>query len=142
MRGCYEYYTRIEKTMTDLRFPWDTQPKLQEKIRTDLGVAYLGDALDYMFEYAEPESIDLVMTSPPFGLVRKKSYGNEDADRYCDWFRKFAEGFKRILKPNGSLVIDIGGAWNKGTPTRSLYHFELLLLLVKDFGFYLCQEHY
>jgi site-specific DNA-methyltransferase (cytosine-N4-specific) len=82
------------------------------------------------------------MTSPPFGLVRKKSYGNEDAHRYCEWFRPFAEGFKRVLKDSGSLVIDIGGAWKPGTPTRSLYHFELLLLLCEEYGFHLCQEHY
>ena len=82
------------------------------------------------------------MTSPPFGLVRKKSYGNEDADRYCDWFRPFAEGFKRVLKDTGSLVIDIGGAWIPGQPTRSLYHFKLLIMLCEEYGFHLCQEHY
>lgn len=115
---------------------------LKEYIRTARGTAYAGDALQYMHHEAEPESVDLVLTSPPFGLVRKKSYGNEDADAYCDWFRPFAEGFKRILKPNASLVIDIGGAWKPGTPTRSLYHFELLIMLCREFGFHLCQEHY
>lgn len=109
---------------------------------TDHGRMIEGDALQYMFHQAEPESVDLVMTSPPFGLVRKKSYGNEDAAKYCDWFRPFAEGFRRILKPEGSLVIDIGGAWKVGTPTRSLYHFDLLLMLCNEFDFHLCQEHY
>ena len=42
----------------------------------------------------------------------------------------------------GGLVIDIGGAWKPGTPTRSLYHFELLIALCRDYGFHLCQEHY
>ena len=82
------------------------------------------------------------MTSPPFGLVRKKTYGNEDAEQYCKWFRPFAEGFRRVLKNDGSLVIDIGGAWIPGQPTRSLYHFKLLVMLVEEFGFHLCQEHY
>jgi site-specific DNA-methyltransferase (cytosine-N4-specific) len=82
------------------------------------------------------------MTSPPFGLVRKKTYGNEDAEEYCNWFRPFAEGFKRVLKDNGSLVIDIGGAWKPGMPTRSLYHFELLIMLCREYGFHLCQEHF
>jgi DNA modification methylase len=53
-------------------------------------------------------SIDLVMTSPPFGLVRKKDYGNVAAGEYLDWFRPFAEQMHRILKDTGSLVIDIG----------------------------------
>lgn len=109
---------------------------------TEKGKMYLGNSLDYLFNVAEEESVDLIMTSPPFGLVRKKTYGNEDADVYCDWFRPFAEGFKRVLKEDGSLVIDIGGAWKPGTPTRSLYHFDLLLMLCKEYGFYLCQEHY
>jgi len=101
-----------------------------------------GDARGYLFGKAKPDSVDLIMTSPPFGLVRKKSYGNEDADRYCDWFRPFAEGFRRVLKDSGSLVIDIGGAWVPGQPTRSLYHFKLLIMLVEEYGFHLCQEHY
>jgi DNA modification methylase len=123
----------------------DAIPKkstIQEFYKTKLGKMYCGDSLDYMFNVAKKGSVDLIMTSPPFGLVRKKQYGNEDAEKYCDWFRPFAEGFKRILKDTGSLVIDIGGAWKPGTPTRSLYHFDLLLMLCKEYGFHLCQEHY
>ena len=101
-----------------------------------------GDSRAWLLNVAKPASVDLIMTSPPFGLVRKKSYGNEDADQYCEWFRPFAEGFKRVLTDKGSLVIDIGGAWIPGQPTRSLYHFKLLIMLVEEFGFHLCQEHY
>jgi site-specific DNA-methyltransferase (cytosine-N4-specific) len=115
---------------------------VKEFFKTNLGTMYCGNSLDYLFNIADEESVDLIVTSPPFGLVRKKSYGNEDADKYCDWFRPFAEGFRRVLKKNGSLVIDIGGSWIQGAPARSLYHFELLLLLCKEYGFYLCQEHY
>ena len=110
--------------------------------QTDWGEVWLGDSRGFLLNKAEPESVDLVMTSPPFGLVRKKSYGNEDADQYCDWFRPFADGCRRVLKDNGSLVIDIGGSWVPGQPTRSLYHFKLLVMLVEEYGFHLCQEHY
>lgn len=110
--------------------------------KTDRGEMVWGDSRAYLFNSAKPDSVDLIMTSPPFGLVRKKSYGNEDADEYCNWFRPFAEGFKRVLKDDGSLVIDIGGAWVPGQPTRSLYHFKLLVMLVEEYGFHLCQEHY
>lgn len=109
--------------------------------KTRLGEMMLGDSRALLFN-TKPDSIDLIMTSPPFGLVRKKSYGNEDAEEYCNWFRPFAEGFKRVLKDDGSLVIDIGGAWVPGQPTRSLYHFKLLVMLVEEYGFHLCQEHY
>lgn len=109
---------------------------------TERGTIYLGDSLGLLNHTLEPASVDLIMTSPPFGLVRKKSYGNEGADKYVEWFKPFAEGMKRVLKDKGSLVIDIGGAWKPGMPTRSLYHFELLISLCRDYGFHLCQEHY
>ncbi len=76
--------------------------------RTRLGQMVLGDALDVLPQLS-PQSVDLIMTSPPFGLVRKKGYGNADADEYVDWFRPFAKLFKHALKDSGSLVIDIGG---------------------------------
>ena len=109
---------------------------------TSLGTMFNGDSLDFLYDPKRKKSVNLIMTSPPFGLVRKKSYGNEDAHAYCEWFRPFAEGFKKVLKDDGSLVIDIGGAWKPGTPTRSLYHFELLVMLCNEYGFHLCQEHY
>ena len=116
------------------------EPTLFE--RTDLGQVFLGDSLGLLHRTLKPNTVDLIITSPPFGLVRKKSYGNEDADQYVEWFRPFAEGMRRVLKERGSLVIDIGGAWKSGLPTRSLYHFELLISLCKEFGFHLCQEHF
>jgi site-specific DNA-methyltransferase (cytosine-N4-specific) len=106
------------------------------------GTIHWGDSRAYLFKVARPGSVDLIMTSPPFGLVRKKEYGNEDAADYCKWFRPFAEGFRRVLKETGSLVIDIGGAWIPGQPTRSLYHFKLLVMLCEEYGFHLAQEHY
>lgn len=117
-----------------------SQPDLFYK--TDLGSIFLGDSRCWLHGQAKPASVDLIMTSPPFGLVRKKTYGNEDAEHYCDWFRPFADGFARVLKESGSLVIDIGGTWVPKQPTRSLYHFKLLVMLVEEFGFHLCQEHY
>jgi len=117
-----------------------SEPEVFEQ--TAFGSMYLGDSLGLLHKTLAPESVDLVLTSPPFGLVRKKAYGNEDADQYVEWFRPFAEGMRRILKTQGSLVIDIGSAWKAGIPTKSLYHFELLLTLCRDYGFHLCQEHY
>lgn len=109
--------------------------------KTRRGQIICGDSLDALATYAD-ESVDLVITSPPFGLVRKKDYGNVAANQYVDWFRPFGEAFRRVLKSNGSLVIDIGGAWNKGYPTRNLYHFKLLIMLCEEFGFHLAQDFY
>lgn len=109
---------------------------------TRLGQIVLADSCSILQEQVAEKSVDLVMTSPPFGLVRKKDYGNADAHDYLDWFRPFAGGLKRVLKDNGSLVIDIGGAWIPGQPTRSLYHFKLMIMLCEEFGFHLAQEFY
>ncbi len=108
---------------------------------TDLGCMVLGDSVDVL-NNQKPGSVDLIMTSPPFGLVRKKDYGNADAHDYLDWFRPFAQQFKRVLKETGSLVIDIGGAWIPGQPSRSLYHFKLLIMLCEEYEFHLAQEFY
>ncbi|MDO5654069.1 MAG: site-specific DNA-methyltransferase [Brachymonas sp.] len=109
--------------------------------KTKHGKILLGNSLDVLAGM-KPGSVDLIMTSPPFGLVRKKEYGNADAHEYLDWFKPFAGQFRRVLKERGSLVIDIGGAWVPGQPTRSLYHFKLLLMLCEEYGFHLAQEFY
>jgi DNA modification methylase len=116
--------------------------EIEEALTTDLGRIYCGDSLTMMRSVLKDSSVDLIMTSPPFGLLREKSYGNAPAHKYLEWFRPFAEAFRRILKPHGSLVIDIGGAWKERQPTRSLYQFKLLLMLCEEYGFHLAQDFY
>ncbi len=111
------------------------------KLTTSRGKIVQADSKEYCSALRE-KSVDLIVTSPPFGLVRKKTYGNAESNLYVEWFRPFAEAFKRVMKDNGSLVIDIGGAWIPGQPTRSLYHFKLLIMLCEEFGFHLAQEFY
>jgi site-specific DNA-methyltransferase (cytosine-N4-specific) len=86
------------------------------------------------------ESVSLVLTSPPFALRRKKAYGNVPADEYVNWFWPFAREIHRLLKPDGSFVLELGGAWNPGKGTRSLYQYELLLRLSSLF--HLAQDFY
>ena len=110
--------------------------------KTGYGEAYLSDCIDIM-KGLRGGSVDLVITSPPFALRRKKAYGNVRPEEYIEWFWPYAEEIYRILKPTGSFVLDIGGSWNKGVPTRNLYHFELLLRLCEPNGPYkLAQEFY
>jgi site-specific DNA-methyltransferase (cytosine-N4-specific) len=92
---------------------------------TPRGTAYLGDSLEGMEEHIEDESVSLFFTSPPFALSRTKEYGNKPADEYIDWFRDFAIVMWRKLRRDGSLVIDLGGTWCKGSPTRALDQFKL-----------------
>ncbi|TEU12176.1 MAG: site-specific DNA-methyltransferase [Anaerolineales bacterium] len=86
------------------------------------------------------DSINLVFTSPPYALHFQKEYGNVAKSDYVEWFLKFARGIFDVLPEDGSFVLNIGGSYNKGTPTRSLYHFKLLIALVEEIGFHLAQE--
>ena len=113
---------------------------IKQIFKTKHGKAIQADANDYMTRRIADASIDLIVTSPPYALQSPKSYGNEKQEDYLDWFCGFADNFKRILKPRGSLVIDIGGSWVKGQPTRSLYHLELPIILHREYGFHLAQE--
>lgn len=112
-----------------------------EYFKTKKGRIVLGDSVHVM-RSMPASSVDLIVTSPPFALTRKKAYGNEQENEYLEWFRDFAEEFHRLLKDSGSLVIDIGGAWKPGQPVRSLYHFKLLIMLCEDYGFHLAQDYY
>ncbi|MCL4486921.1 MAG: site-specific DNA-methyltransferase [Chloroflexi bacterium] len=108
---------------------------------TDLGAAYLGDSLQ-LLRALPGESVNLVLTSPPFALTRQKDYGNKAAGEYVEWFLEFSREFKRILKSDGSLVIDLGGAYLPGHPVRAIYQFELLVRLCRELGFFLAQEFF
>jgi site-specific DNA-methyltransferase (cytosine-N4-specific) len=114
--------------------------KLDYAYKTSLGRAFNTDSRSLM-EMIPDDSVDLVMTSPPFALLRQKDYGNVKHHEYIEWFMPFARQVRRILKPKGSFVLDIGGTWNKGEPTRSVYHYELACELVRN-GFYLAQDFF
>ncbi len=119
----------------------DSLTQLPPYYSTKRGAAYLGDSLKLIQSIPE-NSINLIITSPPFALTRKKEYGNESAEKYIEWFLPFAYEFKRVLVENGSFVLDLGGAYLPGNPIRSIYQYELLVKLCKEVGFYLAQEFY
>jgi site-specific DNA-methyltransferase (cytosine-N4-specific) len=109
--------------------------------KTNLGQCICGDSLDLLAGLTDG-SVDLVITSPPFALQRKKAYGNEEQNEYVDWLAQFGKLVYKKLKPEGSFVLDIGAAYEKGQPTYSLYQFRVLLKLCDDIGFHLAQPFY
>ena len=106
---------------------------------SDYGATYLGDSLELLRQLPSG-SVNLVVTSPPYALHFKKAYGNKDKEEYGKWFLPFAQQIYRVLRDDGSFVLNIGGSYNSGTPTRSIYHFKLLIALVEEIGFHLAQE--
>jgi len=108
---------------------------------TSLGAAYQGDSLQLMDHLAD-NSVNLFLTSPPFALQREKAYGNEEQSGYVDWLMRFARLIHRKLRADGSFVLDLGGAYQKGVPARSLYNFRVLVRFCDEIGFVLAEDFY
>lgn len=108
---------------------------------TKAGTQVCGDSVHLLGKLAD-NSVDLIVTSPPFALLRAKRYGNEAQSSYVDWLATFGVAAQRVLKPTGSLVIDLGNAYVKGSPTRSLYPYRVLLKFVDELGYHLAEEFF
>jgi len=109
--------------------------------QTPLGRAFIGDSLE-LLDALDDCSVNLVVTSPPFALQRKKEYGNAEQHEYIEWLARFARLVHRKLRDDGSFVLDIGGAYQKGVPARSLYNFRVTLHFCDELGFFLAQDFY
>jgi DNA modification methylase len=123
----------IESVKSD----WNRKPEYV----TQFGAAFCGDSRELLKDLPDA-SVNLVVTSPPFALQRAKEYGNKEQQEYCDWLMTFAVLVHRKLKEDGSFVLDLGGAYEKGVPVRSLYNFRMLIRLCDELGFFLAEDFY
>lgn len=98
------------------------------------------DALDTTPLLSLRGQINLIATSPPFPLVRKKRYGNETGEAYLKWLESLAKKLAGLLTPDGSIVIEIGNAWEEGVPVMSTLPLEALLAFKRAAGLHLCQH--
>jgi DNA modification methylase len=105
------------------------------------GTMVIGDSLKIL-EQLPDSSIDLVITSPPFALLRQKEYGNKYQTEYIDWLTQFAKLVYNKLKDTGSFVLDLGGAYQRGVPVRSLYNYRILIKFCDEIGFHLAEEFF
>jgi site-specific DNA-methyltransferase (cytosine-N4-specific) len=103
--------------------------------QTDIGKFYIGNS-DTILQTDLGEQIkgkvQLILTSPPFPLNNKKNYGNFEGEEYRCWLTSLAATFAKLLKPDGSIVIELGNAWEPGRPIQSLLPLESLISFVKD----------
>lgn len=121
--------------------PFWTYQGVQPAYTTRSGAAFCGDSMD-LLKMLPDNSVNLVMTSPPFALLREKEYGNRTQHEYVEWLAKFAALVREKLRDDGSFVLDLGGAYTRGSPARSLYNFRVLLHFCDDVGFFLAQDFY
>lgn len=115
--------------------------KAKFNYKTKLGQAFCGDSRELLKELKN-DSVDLVVTSPPFALLRTKEYGNEAQEDYVNWLAEFAIEVKRVIKKDGSFVLDLGGAYKRGKPIRSLYNYQVLIKFCTELGFNLAEEFF
>jgi len=109
--------------------------------RTAWGSAYVGDSL-HLLDHVKKGTINLVITSPPFCLLRQKAYGNLPQEEYMDWLTQFARKVREVLAEDGSFVLDLGGAYEKDRPVRSLYNYRILIRFCDELGFKLAEEFF
>jgi len=83
---------------------------------------------------------NLIFTSPPFPLVRKKRYGNETGSSYIRWLELLAPRLCDLLAPDGSIVMEIGNSWEPGVPVMSTLGLEALLAFKRAGGLHLSQH--
>ena len=96
------------------------------EIKTDI---YLGDSKDVLKRLSD-NSIDLIVTSPPYADQRNGTYGGIRHDKYVDWFLPISEQLLRVLKPTGTFVLNIKEKVVEGE--RSTYVMELILEMRKQ----------
>jgi site-specific DNA-methyltransferase (cytosine-N4-specific) len=113
--------------------------------RRKCGAYFVGDAEELLGGDLGPSlqgNVQLLLTSPPFPLNNKKSYGNRTGKAYLEWFVGLAEVFSNLLTPDGSIVIELGNAWSQGRPVQSLLPMECLIGFVKNrrAGLRVCQQ--
>lgn len=96
-----------------------------------------GDCLEQI-RTIDGDSVDLIMTSPPYADQRKSSYGGIHPDGYVEWFLPRSEQLLRVLKPTGSFVMNIKEKALNGQ--RHTYVLESILALQRQ-GWFWIEEY-
>lgn len=109
---------------------------------TKNGIMYTGDCKEILEQNRDSleGKVNLIFTSPPFPLNRAKKYGNMTGEEYLEWIANLAVFLRSFLTPDGSIVIELGNAWDSGLPTHSTLPMEALLEFKRRGNFHLCQE--
>lgn len=96
----------------------------------------------HAFGQIKDGTVQLCLTSSPYDLITPKEYGNRSGPNFIDWLTDICCSIKRVLKDDGSLVLNLGNAYLPGTPEQSLYQERLIIKLCDELGFHLAQKCY
>jgi hypothetical protein len=118
-------------------------PALKVGYETDLGKMYICKVEEFLSSAegrAQRGKVQLILTSPPFPLNHKKRYGNRQGDEFIEWLAGLAEPLAKLLTSDGSLVIEMGNAWEPGKPVMSTLSLRSLLKFMEMGELQLCQQ--
>ena len=122
----------------------ETHPKkIKASYKTKRGQMYWGTAEQFLespFAKKYAGKVALIFTSPPFPLNRKKKYGNRQGAEYVAWLASLAKKFKALLAPKGSIVMEMGNAWEPGQPVMSTLALRALIQFTEEGKLNLCQQ--
>lgn len=110
---------------------------------TDLGTMYESTVEEFLrsgLGHTMRGEVQLIFTSPPFPLNRKKKYGNKVGDEYLDWLGGLAKPLGDLLTEDGSIVVELGNAWESGEPVMSTLAVKAMLQILEAGEFKLCQQ--
>lgn len=117
--------------------------RITSSYTTKYGRMYCGESEEVLNKWPPSHyksRIQLVFTSPPFPLNRKKKYGNLNGEEYIKWLASFGPILKEFLTEDGSIVIELGNAWEQGKPVMSTLPLKALLSFLEEAKLHLCQE--
>lgn len=121
----------------------DTLSKIDLAYRTAFGRMYRCKFEEFVTSYHYSKllgKVDLILTSPPFPLNRKKRYGNLQGDQYVKWLSGLAHPLVKLLRKKGSIVMELGNSWVPGEPVMSTLGIKALLAFLESEDLYLCQQ--
>lgn len=118
-------------------------PLMKIAFKTDKGISYNGK-IEKVLESKKFEkykgNVNLIFTSPPFPLNRKKKYGNLQGEEYIKWLSGLSEKFKEYLTEDGSIVMEVGNSWEPGIPVMSTLALKSLMEFLERGNLHLCQQ--
>jgi len=120
-----------------------TKPWIKPAYRTPWGAMYQGDCENLLKSYPitrRKGKVQMILTSPPFPLNRKKKYGNRQGEEYLNWLKSLATLFRDYLTPDGSIVLELGNAWEVRKPIMSTLPIKALMAFLEAAELNLCQE--
>lgn len=109
---------------------------------TKFGECHLGDCRD-LISTLDDKSVQLLLTSPPFPQVKDRTdYVSPDSDTYVDWLLSIIQLVLPKLKPNGSIVIELGHVYNNKKPTLNIYNYEFICKAIRQLNLHLCFQFF